>query len=495
MTKAYRIIEGRMMADFHASRMKVQIIAGGYANGKTSGACIKAMQLAKDYPGSNGLIARATFPKLNDTIRKEFFKWFPPRWKKNFDKKENTLELTNGSTVNFRYIAQQGKTQETTTSNLLSATYDWIVVDQLDDPEITHKDFLDLLGRLRGDASYVGDDATMPRTGPRWFIGTCNPTRNWVYRELARPYHQFKKTGEAANELIPYLTVFEGSTYENKENLSPDYIQTLEVAYSGQMRDRYLLGKWEGYEGLVYPTFDFNKHLLSPETVRDYYERTQRLAKLSILESYDYGMAVPACYLLGFVDTDHNVIVVDGFYQSELSPERVAQNVKETRMKWRIDSPPPIFCDPAIFRRTAGTARTVGDTVARMLAGEGLTLTRGNSDIINGIVKVKQYLQVQQYHAHPVTGIPYSPRLYFSNHLQFLVNEITDYYWKKDSSGEPLDIPVDRNDHAMDALKYMLTKRPRLSLVISPDSVNVPAYMRWNEQEVATRINKHRYVA
>jgi hypothetical protein len=33
---------------------------------------VKALQLAKDYPGSNGLIARSTFPKLNDTIRKEF---------------------------------------------------------------------------------------------------------------------------------------------------------------------------------------------------------------------------------------------------------------------------------------------------------------------------------------------------------------------------------------------------------------------------------------
>ena len=37
---------------------------------------------------------------------------------------------------------------------LLSATYDWIGLDQIDDPGITHKDFLDLLGRLRGDTPY-----------------------------------------------------------------------------------------------------------------------------------------------------------------------------------------------------------------------------------------------------------------------------------------------------------------------------------------------------
>jgi hypothetical protein len=69
---------------------------------------------------------------------------------------------------------------------LLSATYDWIVVDQIEDPEITEKDFLDLLGRLRGSAEYTGDDPTMPRTGPRWIILLCNPTRNWVYREACK---------------------------------------------------------------------------------------------------------------------------------------------------------------------------------------------------------------------------------------------------------------------------------------------------------------------
>jgi hypothetical protein len=47
-------------------------MGGGFGNGKTTAGVVKALELAKDYPGSNGLIARSTFPKLNDTIRKEF---------------------------------------------------------------------------------------------------------------------------------------------------------------------------------------------------------------------------------------------------------------------------------------------------------------------------------------------------------------------------------------------------------------------------------------
>jgi hypothetical protein len=145
----FKLQRGSLQDKFLKSRAKIQLFGGGFANGKTSGACIKACQLAKDYPGSNGLMARSTYPKLNDTLRKEFIKWCPSDWIESFPKSanaSNTCTLKNGTTINFRYIAQQGKLgNEATTSNLLSATYDWIIVDQMEDPEIVHKDFLVIL--------------------------------------------------------------------------------------------------------------------------------------------------------------------------------------------------------------------------------------------------------------------------------------------------------------------------------------------------------------
>jgi hypothetical protein len=167
MARSYKIIEGGLHEKFQASRKKIQVFGGGFGNGKTTAAVIKALQLCKAYPGSNGLIARSTYPKLNDTIRKEFLAWCPPSWieRKNLST-DNVVQLKNGTIINFRYINQGGKSNESSTSNLLSATYDWIVVDQVEDPEISEKDFLDLLGRLRGQTPYVGEDVTMPSSGP-----------------------------------------------------------------------------------------------------------------------------------------------------------------------------------------------------------------------------------------------------------------------------------------------------------------------------------------
>ena len=489
----YRIFEDSLNERFLAGRAKIQFFGGGFANGKTATACIRAIELARDYPGSNGLIARSTYPKLNDTIRKEFIKWCPDEWIKSFPRStnaSNTCTLTNGSTINFRYIQQQGKSnQESTTSNLLSATYDWIVVDQIEDPEIVHKDFLDLLGRLRGMTKYMGDDPTMPATGPRWFIITSNPTRNWVYKKLVKPVHNFWKAVKAGKKPvhnkdllievdedgnvvydedglpIPIMEIYEGSTYENKQNLEADFIRTLETAYQGQMRDRFLLGKWAAYEGLVHPAFMEEVHVVQHQLMLNHIARMKMSMNLTVLEGYDYGLAVPFCYLLAFVDDKYNLYFVAGAYEKERAishddptGEKLghAELIKAAREEHGVSPENVILADPAIFRRGPQGKKVVGKTVSTMLMDEDIYTARGNSNIANGIAKVNQYLQPMEAHLNPITGTTYGSHIYISDELQFVIDEFNGYYWKSDNVGDRQDIPIDKDDHAMNTIKYML---------------------------------------
>jgi len=471
---------------FLSSRAKIQLYGGGFANGKTSGACIKAIQLAKDYPGSNGLMARSTYPKLNDTLRKEFLKWIPPYWIDSFPKSanaSNTCTLRNGTTINFRYIAQQGKVgNESTTSNLLSATYDWIIVDQMEDPEIVYKDFLDLLGRLRGMTPYDGEDDSMPNTGPRWFILTTNPTRNWVYRELVRPVHELE-LGHINDKLLcetdpdgkmifnenrlpsPIIEIYEGSTYENKDNLEPDFIRTLESSYKGQMRSRFLMGEWASYEGLVYPTFNEAIHVMSHHSIHNYYKQLKvKTQGITYLEGYDYGLAVPYCYIFGFCDNFGNVFLMDGAYDREAPLEDHTNSIKSIRKEYDVDASNMILADPDIFRRKTVGKKLVGKSIADMFLEEGIMCIRGNSDITNGIVKVSQYLIPQHNHQNPITGEYNMPYLYVSDKLDWFINEINDYYWMKNPMGEQLDKPIDRDDHAMDTVNHRCSLTTLLTL-------------------------------
>jgi len=521
----FRLYRGSLQDKFLHSRAKVQVFGGGFANGKTSGACIKATQLAKDYPGSNGLMARSTYPKLNDTLRKEFIKWCPKHWIESFPKSanaSNTCTLKNGTTINFRYIAQQGKIgKEATTSNLLSATYDWIVVDQMEDPEIVYKDFLDLLGRLRGMTSYVGDDPTMPKTGPRVFIITTNPTRNWVYRKLVKPTHDLlsvdPETGKAKKPVInpdllcetdkngkmlfdenhlpiPIIEVYEGSTYENEENLEPDFIKTLEASYKGQMRQRFLLGKWASYEGLVYPSFNESVHVLSHHAIENYYRRlTVRAKAVTYLEGYDYGLAVPFCYILAFCDDIGNVFLMDGGYEKELPLDDHMTCIKDIRKEYNVDSSNMILSDPDIFRRKTVNKALVGKSIADMFLEEGIMCIRGNNNITNGIVKVSQYLIPQRLHQNPITGEYNAPYLYVSDKLEWWINEINDYYWQRDTMGEQIDKPIDKDDHAMDTTKYLLSNRPNISKLIIPNKPKVVGWRQWGERDIQEKKRIARY--
>lgn len=493
----YRIIENGMHHRFLLSRKKVQMLGGGFGNGKTAAACIKALTLAEDYPGSNGLIARETYPKLNDTIRKEFYKWVPHNKVKRWPTKDdNTLILKNGSTINFRYIAQRGKQTEDgfSTSNLLSATYDWAIVDQVEDPQIQYKDFLDLLGRLRGSASYKGSDPTMPMTGPRWLILTCNPTANWVYKKLVKPYHQYLATGAVNDEVFQdkrtkevLIEIIEGATYENSHNLDPDFIQGLEAAYTGQMRDRFLLGEWAAYEGLVYPQFHPNTHMLRREQIlRIMEEARDNKIKLRAVQGLDLGMVSPSCYLLGFTDHHGRIFVIDGFYLPTPNISLLGQLICETQSKYEeffvFDE--PIQADPAIFRRTItdGTGKGA-QTVANILRAQfDLSIAPAQNDITSGIMKVAEYLTMKPG-LHFDDKFDQGPAIYFVDELDFVEDEFTSYFWKSDGEGNRLDVPRDVKNHAMDVIKYMLSRLPSATELLYKQPKQEPEWMSWQEAQ------------
>lgn len=511
----FKLLRGGLQDKFLASRTKIQIFGGGFGNGKTTAAVVKALQLSQDYPGMNALMARSTYPKLNDTLRKEFLTWCPKDWIKSFPMSvnaNNLCTLTNGSQFPFRYIAQQGKTEESTTSNLLSATYDLIVVDQAEDPEITYKDFLDLLGRLRGNTVYRGNDPTMPRTGPRWMLLTVNPTRNWIYSELVEPYFQYIGRGEPGDtDYLPggkitdkllcirdekhqpvllndkpqlLIELVEGSTYDNRHNLADDFIQTQESIYQGQMRDRYLLGKWAAYEGLVYPQFDEQIHLIDPTYMKKYLRRLEHEGyDIEWVEGYDYGLASQSCYLLSFCDPHGNLLVCDGFYKKEYKLEEQFVRIAEIRKEWGCPDDNVIDADPDIFRRGKGKSANV--TVSDMFWSDGnLLVRRASNDITHGITKVSGYLNVRNNWTNPVTLETPAPSIYFSAELRFIPTEMSGYFWKKNSiTGERTDEPQDANDHALDTCKYLLTTRPDASKLRKSMVKQVPPWMIWTEQD------------
>ena len=513
MTKAYNLEEGSFQEQFHLSEAPIRLLGGGYGNGKTTAGVVDLLEVVKYYPGANILVARSTYPRLNDTVRKETLDWCPDSWvKKRPSDKDNTLVLKNGTHVNFRYIAQQGKQSSdgSTTSNLLSATYDFILVDQIEDPEISYKDFTDLIGRLRGATKKIdpnNDKPHWPTTGPRRMVITCNPTRNWVFRKLVKPLTMWLQGGVKSPDLLVHpktgevmIEMFEAPTYANK-NLAPDYIEMLEATYKGQMADRYLHGKWAAYEGLVYPQYDMLTHSLPRADILEYFQTHVAGAFFTpeVLEGYDYGLGAPSCYIFSLVDMYGNVFLLDGFYEREAPLFTQSTKIGMIRRKYHNMAMPTqqIKADPAIFKRSSQGGKKVGRSVAAMFQEDhGVGMARASNDIISGITKVNSYIWVDPLHRHPITGNYGAPRLYHAQELEWLVDEISEYYWAKrpGMDEERIDKPMDRNDHAMDAMKYLMTHQP---IPARPDRETLRQFAiptTWSEvNDNRVPVKEHRY--
>lgn len=493
----YRIAKDSPQWGFRQSRAKIQFMGGGFGNGKTTALVIKALDVAESYPGANMLLGRATYPKLNDTLRREFFKWCPSEWIRRMPTKDdNTCYMHNGTIVNFRYIQQKGKANEEgeTSSNLISANYDFVGIDQCEDPEIAYKDITDMLGRLRGQAAYIGKDESMPLTGPRWLCLTANPTMGWLFKRIIRPYLLWKKTGQRTPDLLvypetgePMIDVFEGSTFTNTKNLPPDFLLGLS-ALKGQQYDRYVMGKWAAYEGLIYSNYDADVHGLSHDDIMDHIVRcVENHVQLQVIEAYDFGLTSPSCYGLFVVDHWGRVILVDGFYKPNFPYDEQTSEIERIRSKYihLLDFNDAIRADPDIFRRKviAGKKAT-GTTLASLLANERVHFKPASNDITAGIAKVTSYVNTHARIEHPVTDKLGAPLLYHAKELDWFETEILGYMWKKNSSGERIDEPIDNNDHAMDMLKYALSYLPDPSEIVTPPEALPPVWMNWHEMEM-----------
>ena len=103
--------------------------------------------------------------------------------------------------------------------------------------------------------------------------------------------------------------------------------------------------------------------------------------------------------------------------------------------------------DTAAWNRTGTTGPTVGETLVR----QGHKLRRADKNRIQGKIQIHEYLRVQH------TG---RPKIQIFNTCPNLIREIQSI--PLDSSN-PEDVDTRAQDHAYDALRYLIMSRPRVN--------------------------------
>jgi phage terminase large subunit len=273
-----------------------------------------------------------------------------------------------------------------------------VAIDEL--TELEELDFSQLKSRIRSKHP-LGNQ----------IYGATNPSspNHWAYKEW------FDSPTED-HEVIMTRT-------EDNIFLSKEYIKSVS-RLKGLARERLYLGKWVGAEGMVFSEYDpaFNDTQFAEEF--KYYAA-----------GVDDGFSDPFAIVIVGVTSNNRYTVVDEFYKTEMTTTAKVDVLKKFQDKYNLNK---IVVDYSATDLIDG------------LIDHGLYVDKcekGADSIFNGIMQL-QDLFSREIEGKRILTINYS--------CTNLKNELLSYEWAKDKSGLSKDKPIDKNNHAIDALRYII---------------------------------------
>lgn len=397
---------------------------GGFGSGKSVVLCTAIITQAVLY-GGEYTISRHFMPELRRTTMKTFLDMCPKELiieVRSADAEVHLRSQAGKAIVYFIGLDEPGKIDSMNLSGF--------AIDEAS--QTTEEALLKLQGRLRN-----------PK-GLRKGLLVGNPKgRDHIYRYFV------SKLAIQENSRSKYKMIVAPST----ENIHlPDgYIEGMLGSYSKERIQRDIMGSFDSFEGMIYNDFDRTKHVVEPFTIPVNWTRVIGL---------DVGFTNPAAALFGAVDEDGSIWIYDEFYQREWLIEDICKKGILPKIgKSKISA---IYIDPsAKAKRNQANGRAYSDfsTYLENL-GDKVPLLPANNEVGAGIDRVKGYMRVQAKNG--------KPKLRIFSTCTNLIEEIGEYRWAELSASQEgtknqKEEPRKYNDHACDALRYLVMSRPDLA--------------------------------
>jgi len=243
-----------------------------------------------------------------------------------------------------------------------------------------------------------------------WF--NCNPEypQHWFHREWVLK-------AQEKNALYLHFTM------DDNPSLSPEVRARYKILYSGAFYKRYIEGQWVGADGLVYPMFSPETHVIAEASLSPMYCGRHVI-------SCDYGTVNPASFGLWGDSGDKWVRLREYYWDSKA---RGVQRTDEEHYSALEQLAGPldisyVVCDPS--------AASFIECVRRH---GRFTCVPAKNDVLTGIRLVADALR--------------EGRLRFAACCADCIREFGLYAWE---SGGGRDAPKKEHDHAMDDVRYFV---------------------------------------
>ena len=382
---------------------RLQIMFGGSASGKS---WFYVQRMVRDVVkgGRNYLVVR----KVAGTIRRSVFNEVAKcinLWnlKDEFDINKSDLIITcsNGYQILFAGLDDVEKLKSLTPAK---GVFTDIFIEEA--TEVDKADVKQLRKRLRGLSRYK-----------KRIMMAFNPIQqsHWIYEEYFEG-----KWAEGQKEYRADGIVILKTTYKDNEFLSEDDIAELENETDKYWYEVYSLGNWGCLGGVIFTPWD-KKSENKFGTWRC--EEFDKSKFDSFLYGGDFGYSQDAATAIEvhYDKKRRRLYLCDEIYAHELTNEMLANKLKPFVGSGYItyDSSEP----KSIQELNEYGVRTVG-------------AIKGKDSVNFGI----QWLRQLEIIIHPK--------------CKFAKQEFESYRWKQDKNGTPLPVPVDKNNHIIDGLRY-----------------------------------------
>ena len=257
-------------------------------------------------------------------------------------------------------------------------------------------------------------------------FGTMTPLKGltWVYNTI---YLNEKNDDEIWCETMEWA---------DNPFLSKKEIESMTKSLPADEIESRRYGKFMQNGGMVYSEFDENVHVIEPFNIPlDWQDNI----------SIDPGLHNPLSAHFYAVDFDGNVYVVAEHYAAQKTVEYHAEKIKEIAdmLHWKRDSRGFLHAliDSAAGQRTLASEKNV----VELFYDNGILVNpKVNKDLFSGISVVKSYLKTADGKS----------RLFIFKNCVNLIRELKNYWWGDD------DVPIKKDDHCLDELRYYLMTKP-----------------------------------
>ena len=286
---------------------------------------------------------------------------------------------------------------------------------------------------------------------------------NWLYDDFYAPWEKLDEKGLSAEEIERLL----GARVllvdmDDNPHLSREDKEWALSGLSELEREGRKTGRFVAFSGLIYPEFSKDRHVIPAEDeIPDGAE---------VFVGIDAGLRNPAV-VYAYLDSQDAMVVFD-----EIAPEywtipTVCREIDERNAKWGV-TPQWYVIDPSVRNKNAQTGRSD----QQEFMDNGIFPIPGQNDRRTGINKVKVRLE-----ADP-------PRLLVQARCETLISEFKKYRWKTPAvrtENAPKEEPVKRDDHCLDALRYLCMQRPWAPAPKGPKPSDT-----WKDRALRHRLNR-----